>query len=146
LSTIDDCFNQEIRRGGPSDLPGIREIQSSSPEAAQWDAVQYLEYELFVSAAGDRVNGFLVGRTVATDEREILNLAVAPKCRRKGIGRGLIKAYLAAFSGTVYLEVRACNEGARRFYKWLGFEEVTVRPEYYQDPPDAAIVLTFHSC
>jgi ribosomal protein S18 acetylase RimI-like enzyme len=35
---------------------------------------------------------------------------------------------------------------ARLFYKSVGFEEVTTRPEYYQEPPEPAIVMKFHSC
>ena len=135
-----------VRRGEPRDLGEILGIQLACPEAAQWAPTQYLNYELLVAAAGIHIAGFLVGRTLAPGEYEVLNLAVAPDSRRQGIGRSLVNAYLEASPGAVFLEVRPSNLAARVFYKSLGFEEVTVRPRYYQDPPEPAIVMKFHSC
>jgi [ribosomal protein S18]-alanine N-acetyltransferase len=135
-----------IRPGEPRDLAGIRSIQAASPQSAQWDATQYLNYDLLVAALGIRLTGFLVGRTLAPREHELLNLAVAPDFRRQGIGRALVGAWLERLAGKVFLEVRPSNMPARLFYKSLGFEEVTTRPDYYSDPPEAAIVLKFHSC
>jgi ribosomal-protein-alanine N-acetyltransferase len=105
-----------------------------------------LNFDLLVAASGIHVVGFLVGRTLAPGEHELLNLAVAPDCRRQGVGRALVCAYLEASAGSVFLEVRPSNQAARAFYKSLGFDEVTVRPEYYHNPPESAIVMKFHSC
>jgi ribosomal-protein-alanine acetyltransferase len=135
-----------VRRGEPGDLAEIRAIQNASPQAAQWDAADYLQYDLRVAVEGSRVAGFLVSRTLAPGESEILNLAVAPECRRRGVARALVEALTADFGGAVFLEVRASNAVARIFYKSLGFEEVTVRSEYYEEPPESAIVMKFHSC
>jgi len=135
-----------IRRGEPTDLREILIIQAACPQAAQWDPTQYLNYDLLVAANGIHVAGFLAGRTLAPGEHEILNLAVAPEFRRQGLGRWLVSAYLEASPGAVFLEVRPSNLAARIFYKSLGFEEVTVRPKYYHDPPEPAIVMKFHSC
>lgn len=135
-----------IRPGEPRDLAEIRAIQASSPESAQWDVTQYFNYRVLVAVSGIRVTGFLVARTLAEREHELLNLAVAPEFRRQGIGRALVTAWLEGAAGTVYLEVRPSNAAARLFYKHLGFEEVSIRPEYYQNPPESAIVLKFHSC
>jgi ribosomal-protein-alanine N-acetyltransferase len=71
---------------------------------------------------------------------------VAPEFRRQGVGRSLVGAYLERSTGAVFLEVRPSNAPARLFYKSLYFEEISVRAEYYRDPPEAAIVLKFHSC
>jgi [ribosomal protein S18]-alanine N-acetyltransferase len=135
-----------IRRGEPGDLAEIRAIQTASPQAAQWDVADYLQYDLLVAVEGSRVAGFLVSRTLAPGESEILNLAVAPEFRRHGVARALAGALLAGSGGAVFLEVRASNEVALVFYKSLGFEEVTVRPEYYGEPLESAIVMKFHSC
>ncbi len=135
-----------IRPGEPRDLAGIRSIQAASPQSAQWDATQYFDYDLLVAAFGIQVTGFLVGRTLGQREHEILNLAVAPEFRRQGIGRALIGAWLERAVGNVFIEVRTSNTTGRLFYKSLGFEEVTTRTDYYTDPPEAAIVLKFHSC
>jgi ribosomal-protein-alanine acetyltransferase len=136
----------EVRRGEPADLAEIRAIQDASPEAAQWDVTDYLQYDLRVAVQSIRVAGFLVSRTLAPGESEILNVAVAPEFRRQGVARALIVALVADFEGALFLEVRASNVAARLFYKSLGFEEVTTRPEYYVKPSEPAIVMKFHSC
>jgi [ribosomal protein S18]-alanine N-acetyltransferase len=135
-----------IRPAEPRDLAEIWSIQATSPQSAQWDPMQYFDYDFLVAAHGMQVAGFLVGRTLTPREHEILNLAVAPLFRRQGIGRTLVAAWLARCPGTVYLEVRPSNTAARLFYKSLGFEELTTRPEYYRDPLEPALVLKFHSC
>jgi ribosomal protein S18 acetylase RimI-like enzyme len=135
-------------------LSAIAAIQQASPEAALWDVASYLQYGLRVAIYENRVAGFLVSRTTAcsgrpgsaSEESEILNLAVSPDFRRLGIGRALVKSLLAGFSGTVFLEVRASNEKALLLYKSLGFQEVGRRFGYYEVPPEAAIVMKFHSC
>ena len=135
-----------IRRGGPGDLAEVAVIQAASPEAAQWDAADYLHYEFRVSVRGIRVAGFLVSRTLAEGETELLNLAVAPEFRRQGVARKLVESLLAGSPGVVYLEVRESNRAAREFYNCMGFQEVSSRPGYYQMPPESAIVMKFHSC
>jgi [ribosomal protein S18]-alanine N-acetyltransferase len=135
-----------IRRGEPRDLAEIRTIQALSPQSAQWDPTQYFNYDLLVAAFGMCLAGFLVGRTLAPREHELLNLAVAPEFRRQGIGRALVGAWIEHLQGAFFLEVRPSNTAARLFYKSLGFEEVTTRPEYYNDPSEEAVVLKFHSC
>jgi [ribosomal protein S18]-alanine N-acetyltransferase len=135
-----------VRRGESRDLGAIFGIQAACPEAAKWDPTQYLTFDLLVAASGIHVVGFLVGRTLLPCEHEILNLAVAPDYRRQGVGRSLLCAYLEASQGAVFLEVRPSNQAARAFYKSFGFEEVTVRPGYYENPSEPAIVMKFHSC
>ena len=135
-----------VRRGEVSDLSAIEVIQKASPEAAQWRPAEYLQHELLVAVYGLQVVAFAVVRTLAPDEREILNLAVAPEFRREGIARALWHALQESFRGATYLEVRASNLTALKFYKSVGFEELTVRPGYYQNPPEPAIVMKFHSC
>jgi ribosomal-protein-alanine N-acetyltransferase len=135
-----------VRRGEVSDLDAIEVIQKASPEAAQWSSAEYLQYDLLVAVRGVHVVGFAVFRTVAPGEREILNLAVTPKFRRQGIAHALWKALEESFRGATYLEVRASNLAAQKFYKSVGFEELTVRPGYYQNSSEPAIVMKFHSC
>ncbi|MGD0500801.1 MAG: GNAT family N-acetyltransferase [Bryobacteraceae bacterium] len=136
----------QIRPGEPRDLPEIGAIQEASPEAAAWPVSDYLRYEVLIASREKRVAGFLASRRVAEDECEILNLAVAPDCRRQGVARALVASFLEGYRGTVYLEVRASNTDAREFYKYIGFHELTIRPGYYLSPPESAIVMKFHSC
>jgi ribosomal-protein-alanine N-acetyltransferase len=135
-----------IRPGREADLPAITAIQAASPEAAAWPVADYLLYDLRVAEADGLVAGFVAARAVAGVEAEILNLAVSPAARRKGVGRALLGAFLEGFAGDVFLEVRDSNRTALEFYKSFGFKEFTIRRGYYQDPPEAAIVMKFHSC
>lgn len=135
-----------IRRGHAGDLPGVAAIQTASPEAARWNVADYLQYGFLVCDCENHIAGFLVWRALADGEGEILNLAVAPEVRRTGIARALVGGLLKEHSGTVYLEVRESNLAARNLYKSMGFQDVSRRPGYYESPPEAAIVMKFHSC
>jgi len=135
-----------VRRGELGDLSDIELIQKACPEAAQWNPAEYLHHDLLVAVRGVHVVAFVVVRTLAPGESEILNLAVAPEFRRQGIARALWNAVREGFCGAFYLEVRASNLAAQKFYKSVGFYELTVRPGYYQNPPQPAIVMKFHSC
>jgi ribosomal-protein-alanine N-acetyltransferase len=120
-------------------------IQASAPEASQWDPRDYLGYQCRVAERGSSVVGFVVTRVVAEREQEILNLAVAPDARRQGIGRQLLSDILERNPGDFFLEVRESNRSARQFYERFGFKVVTVRLQYYSNPPDSAIVMKLHS-
>jgi ribosomal-protein-alanine N-acetyltransferase len=135
-----------IRRGGADDLEAVAAIQEASPGAACWRVADYLEQDFRVAMEGSRIVGFLVARTLAADEREILNLAVVPDFRRKGVARALLDSAFEGFRGGVFLEVRESNEVAHKFYKSLGFKELGRRAGYYDSPPESAIVMKFHSC
>lgn len=82
----------------------------------------------------------------AADEMEILNLAVAPRERRKGIATRLlmqaIRHTARLGTTTAYLEVRAANAGARKFYAAHRFRVCGCRQNYYTAPIDDALVLT----
>ena len=135
-----------IRRGGADDLEAVAAIQQSSPGAAVWKVADYLEQDFQVAIEGKNIAGFLVARTLAADEREILNLAVAPEFRRRGVARALVASAFQGFRGAVFLEVRESNKIAQEFYKSLGIKELSQRAEYYEFPTETAIVMKFHSC
>ena len=85
--------------------------------------------------------GFLVSRALATLEREILNLAVDPCCRRCGVASALLQNELRK-PGTHFLEVRESNTAAQALYRKFGFEEVGRRAQYYELPAETAIVMS----
>lgn len=135
-----------IRRATESDLDDIWRIQSASLPAVEWNVADYLRYECLLAAVEDRLAGFAVARPTAPDELEILNVAVDPPFRRRGVARCLIQYLFAQHRGAVYLEVRQSNYAARKLYHSLGFEAIAVRQDYYTSPGESAIVMKFYSC
>jgi polysaccharide biosynthesis protein PslH len=130
-----------IRPAEERDLPDIAAIQYTAPESSQWEAQDYLAFDCRVAFSGDRVAGFLVSRSVADKEREILNIAVHPDFRRLHIATELLQAELSRCPGIHFLEVRQSNAAARRLYEGLGFQAVGERPAYYDNPPETGIVM-----
>jgi ribosomal-protein-alanine N-acetyltransferase len=133
-----------VRRATPDDLEAIGRIQEASPEAARWIPAEYLVYDCWVAEAGGKVAGFLVSRK-AGEEREILNLAVEPASRRRGLARALVLHELASGGRAWFLEVRESNAEARRLYANCGFRETGVRAGYYDGPAEDAVVMSFFS-
>ena len=138
-------MNVDLRPGCEDDLDSIAQIQAASPEAAQWDVREYLKYDLMVAVCDGQVAAFAVARRLAEGESEVLNLAVDPAFRRRGIGRWLVAGLIAGHPGVLWLEVRESNINGRKFYKSLGFHEAGRRPDYYPDSGEAAIVMNVHS-
>jgi len=138
-----------IRPIEPRDVDSILAVQSVCPEIAQWTAWDYArvargEMAGWVAEEDGAVNGFLVARRIAGD-LEILNFAVRPESRRRGIGAGLLQQSFAwgkTFAAEKsLLEVRASNLVALRFYEKHGFEVVGRRNKYYVAPVEDALVL-----
>ncbi|HEU0122875.1 MAG TPA: ribosomal protein S18-alanine N-acetyltransferase [Bryobacteraceae bacterium] len=127
-----------IRPGTTDDLAAVAAIQSQSAEAAGWNVTEYLAYEFRVAAPRGEVAGFAVWRAVAPDEYELLNLAVAPDSRRRGIGAALVAALPA---GRIFLEVRESNAAARALYESQGFRLLGRRKRYYHNPEEDGIVM-----
>jgi ribosomal-protein-alanine N-acetyltransferase len=135
----------EVRLGIPGDLASIAQIQAASPEASQWDVTEYLKYELTVAVCDGSVAGFAVARRLAEGESELLNVAVNPAFRRRGIARRLVAQLTASNPGILWLEVRESNVGARKCYESLGLRESGRRLDYYPPSGETAIVMNVHS-
>jgi ribosomal-protein-alanine N-acetyltransferase len=83
---------------------------------------------------------------LVVDEAHIGTIAVHPDYRQHGIGRILLARGLLESQGRgarrAYLEVRRSNLAAQALYRQFGFLEVGVRPRYYQDNREDALLLT----
>jgi ribosomal protein S18 acetylase RimI-like enzyme len=134
-----------IRAASHGDIPQLERIQAETNDAAQWDVEHYLDFDCHVAVNGERVLGFVVSRQTGSDEREILNLGVARESRRQGIATELLQNEFRIWRGAFFLEVRESNLAAQNLYKGLGFVEIGRRPQYYDRPPETAIVMRFQS-
>jgi len=85
------------------------------------------------------------GMMCVLDEAQMLNVATLPEYRRRGLAReilaGLYAEARARGAVTMTLEVRESNAAARELYKNEGFYEIGMRPNYYKDPREAAILM-----
>ena len=86
-----------------------------------------------------------VGSQTVMDETDMMNVAVAPAARRRGIAQKLIEALVQQLqkqgSRCLSLEVRASNAPAIALYGRLGFREVGRRPNYYRHPKEDGLIL-----
>lgn len=86
-----------------------------------------------------------VGSQSVPPEADVMNLAVAPEWRNKGIGRALMTALIAQLHSrgitALFLEVRVGNLPAQSLYQSLGFVEAGRRPKYYVNPTEDALIL-----
>ena len=93
---------------------------------------------------GEQVAGYIGSQTVM-DESDMMNVAVHPDFRRKGIAEALVNALVEALkskgSRCLTLEVRASNVPAITLYEKLGFSEIGRRKNYYRNPREDALIL-----
>ena len=128
----------------PADDAAVEAITRRSPEAASWSAKGYAGLPAWVAETGGKVNGFLAARVVA-DEMEILNLAVDPDERGRGVGGALLGTAIEhgrrSGSRRAFLEVRESNRRAQRFYERHGFAVCGRRSRYYTHPEEDALLM-----
>lgn len=99
-----------------------------------------------------RADGRLVaygGMWLMVDEAHITTFAVHPAWRRQRIGERLLLAFLDLardrHAREATLEVRLSNLAARRLYEKYGFRPVGLRPRYYSDNNEDALIMTTES-
>ena len=132
-----------------SDLEAVLAIERASYQQP-WTLEQFKqELKNPVSLiAGCQIENRLAGYIcywLVAGEMQILNLATAPRYRRRGVAKKLLD-YAFAFCearGLVaaWLEVRAGNLAAQDLYRQCGFEVDGCRRAYYQDGEDALLMV-----
>ncbi len=138
-----------IRLCEPRDVPGMVEVERAcfadpwSPRAIK-EAMQSETSCAFLAENEATILGFVLARTTGP-EAEILDLAVSPRARRRGVARGLLRAVRerARQSGVdeIFLEVRESNRAAISLYEGEGYRAVGMRHRYYRNPLENALVL-----
>ena len=97
-----------------------------------------------VALDGERVVGY-IGSQSSVDESDVMNVAVHPDYRRRGIAESLIDVLIQELknrgSRALMLEVRDSNEPAIALYEKLGFQQVGLRKNYYHNPKEHARIL-----
>ena len=93
---------------------------------------------------GGTLAGYIGSQSVQ-GEADVMNLAVSPAYRRRGVGRALLRELAGALRSkgvtALLLEVRPSNEAAASLYRSEGFVQVGRRKNYYFHPREDALIL-----
>ena len=136
---------------GLDDLPAVHTIELASftspwpPNAYRSELESNRLATYLVARAGTAVVAY-GGMWLMVDEAHITTFAVHPGWRRQGIGERLLLAFLDLAADRhaheATLEVRLSNLPARRLYEKFGFRPVGLRPRYYSDDNEDALIMT----
>jgi ribosomal-protein-alanine N-acetyltransferase len=140
----------EVRVAADRDFLAIARIQEASPEAAQWSIADYAAFSILlaeeVNEAGRNPVGFCIWRQSTPEEVELLNLAVLPARRRRGVASALLEVLAVTAKGDLFLEVAESNRPAVAFYEHHGWVNNGVRKGYYENGCVNAIVMQRRPC
>ena len=97
-----------------------------------------------VAEENQTVCGYIGSQTVL-DETDMMNIAVHPECRRRGIATALIAELVHQLrergSHILRLEVRESNAPAIALYEAMGFTRLGLRKNYYRNPKENGLIL-----
>ena len=97
-----------------------------------------------VAMEGDRLAGYIGSQSVE-GEADVMNVAVHPDFRRRGIAEQLCNTLVSQLCQNqihcLTLEVRASNVPAIHLYQKMGFVLVGRRPNYYRHPKEDALIM-----
>jgi ribosomal-protein-alanine N-acetyltransferase len=133
-----------------ADIPTIVEMEQEafttpwSPEAFTNELLNNMFARYMVMELEGEIIGY-GGMWVIMDEAHVTNIAVRADYRGQGLGKCLLHELqrTAVFFGAVKmtLEVRVSNEIAQGLYRKFGFEPAGIRPGYYSDNNEDALIM-----
>lgn len=145
----------QMRVAGVHDLEAIMRIENATFGADAWSSgamraelASKQGYYLVAFPPGhpERIEGYAgLLAPNGSNQADIQTIAVIEPARRGGLGRMLVQALIGEArqrgATEVFLEVRADNPNAEQLYRSLGFEQIAVRPKYYQPDGVDALVM-----
>ena len=137
----------EVRRLAYSDLPAVISIERRSFPTPWSLAMFVLELSkpsgiCLAASSGDELLGYVVCSRY-DQVWHLMNIAVAPEHRGSGVAGRLMKRLIAESRGKLpfTLEVRVSNDRAIGMYERFGFRSAGVRPRYYHDNGEDALIM-----
>lgn len=136
----------------PAHLPAVAALEKRCFPADPWSENLFrfaLDSPNSTILLAEGEDGVLLGYAVLNtvlDEGNLDNIAVAPEFRRQGVADALLSALTGLARGhlaRLFLEVRASNAPALTLYRKYGFAEVGRRKNYYENPREDAILMTW---
>lgn len=140
-----------VRPMTAADLPAVQLIERASfttpwpPQAYRQELESNRLAAYLVALIGDEIVAY-GGVWLMVDEAHVTTFAVHPRYRRRRIGERLLLSLLDLsrdrHAREATLEVRLSNLAARRLYEKYGFRPVGIRPRYYSDNQEDALIMT----
>ncbi len=150
-ATTDFEINVHIRWMIRRDMPEVLGIENGSFEFS-WsedDFIRCLRQRNcigMVAEYDERVVGFMIYE-LHKNQLHVLNFAVRPDIRRRGVGRQMVEKLIGKLSqqrrNRVLLEIRETNLAAQVFFRNLGFMATSVLRDYYDDTTEDAYVMQY---
>ena len=143
-------MNLELRALDERDLDALEHIERLS-YPSPWSRAMFaaeLQKPGGLALGAYRDPNVLIGYAIVSryvDAWHLMNIAVAPEFRRRGIGEALLERLFEVTAGDprrgYTLEVRVSNADAIRLYERLGFEARGIRRGYYTDNREDALIM-----
>lgn len=133
------------------DMPEVLEIESRSFEFpwTEEDFIRCLRQRNcigMVAEYDERVVGFMIYE-LHKNRLHVLNLAVHPNFRRRGVGEQMANKLVSKLSNqrrnSILLEVRETNLCAQLFFRELGFRAISVLRDFYEDTVEDAYLMQY---
>lgn len=133
------------------DMPAVLEIENQSFEFpwSEEDFIRCLRQRNcigMVAEEDDQVVGFMIYE-LHKNRLHILNFAVHPEYRRRGVGGSMVNKLVGKLShdrrNRIMLEVRETNLDAQLFFRYGGFKAVSVLRDFYDDTSEDAYVMQY---
>jgi len=133
------------------DMPEVLDIENRSFEFAwtEEDFIRCLRQRNcigMVAEHDERVVGFMIYE-LHKNRLHILNFAVHPDFRRRGVARGMIRKLIGKLSpqrrNRILLEIRETNLAAQLFFRAAGFRAISVLRDFYEDTPEDAYLMQY---
>ena len=125
------------------DVYELEKICFSSPWSRE-DLEKQIDIDtsyFLVAEVDGKAVGYM-GLQIFSGEGYVTNVAVLPEYRHQGIAAALIEKQLENPMDFITLEVRQSNTPAINLYTKMGFESVGIRPNFYSNPTENAIIMT----
>jgi ribosomal-protein-alanine N-acetyltransferase len=105
------------------------------------ESIENENTHLYLALVDGKTVGYM-GVQIFSGEGYVTNVATLPAYRRQGVAKALIERVLGNEMDFLTLEVRESNAPAIALYESLGFARVGVRPHFYRNPDENALLMT----
>ncbi len=140
----------QFRKLQTSDMPRIMDIESRAFEDP-WSPQAFKLTQgnsSWVCTENELVVGYCVCLSVL-DEASIANIAIDPAYQHRGYGTSLLNFVLQELQANgaerIFLDVRRSNLPALMLYSKFGFQTIGLRKNYYDTPPEDALVMLWEN-